>query len=736
MQEKVRRNFSRNNNFILIGIYTSLLIILFSSLANPQIPINGFCKYNAYQIKSQYNSLYAVNYNSDSYADLLLYNNQRKEILQIEGSSSGVFEKQMFYSVPYEINKVVRLSDKKNTTLGYAFTSRKGMSVGIFKFLKNGKPVLSRKIKFKSYPENICAADIDKDNQPELMVSGGSFEGLAVLHDKKGTLQETYIEKKDSYTGAIFIDLTNDGTPDIAAYNLIGGSLDFFYNDGKGSFRKERSFNFSEKVYAFKVFDLNLDSYQDLMFISGRSIYIMYGDFRSSYEKRTILETKYQPDSFVIGDYNRDGRIDLIYLNKSKSIISALFAVNKSSFYPEIIMLRKPELSNLITYYSKFIGGIAAVSEDGFIYTITRLSSIADDTGISIGGKPSVINYFDYENDGIYDLCFIDEFDNSLKLMVRNNAGIPSLFYSYTLFGLHSKILVDDVSESIKTFYCYKPGSRLIEKFKIDFINNKLQREEIYSPGNLIDFKIERRDTGKYSFYILYEKSKAFGFSVFTKAGEFTFNENFENIAFNISNAAISTTNNIAFFYWKVSKDSLVLTKKVLPRKRKINDSKEPADIAQLVTFKKINIIPPFPAGNELITTFIGDIFNNKKEVCISFITDVSGLTDTNKENAAIIAAPKTLNILRNTNFSVTDDNQIFFGEMKFNGSKNLFIYSPEEKMLSKLDFIERSGRYVLSPVADSVDINHYFIKNMSMRNYHLVFTDKKSGCISIRKIG
>ncbi|MGE5846397.1 MAG: hypothetical protein ACM34O_06715, partial [Ignavibacteria bacterium] len=82
------------------------------------------------------------------------------------------------------------------------------------------------------------------------------------------------------------------------------------------------------------------------------------------------------------------------------------------------------------------------------------------------------------------------------------------------------------------------------------------------------------------------------------------------------------------------------------------------------------------------------------------------------------------------------DDTQIFFGEMTFNGSKNLFIYSPEEKKLNKLNFIENSGRYILSSVADSVDINYYFIKNMSMRNYHLVYTDKKSGCISIRKIG
>jgi len=736
MQEPVCRSLPGKNNYRQICIYTALYAILFASLSHPQIPVNGFCRYNSHQIEPGYNSLYAVNYNNDSYTDLLIFNNQKKEISNLEGSSSGKFEKHLSYEFPFEITKIERLSDKKNKTLGYAFSSRKGMTAGIFKFSKKGKPELVRKIKFKSYPENICAADIDKDGKIELMVSGGSFEGLALLNDTSGMLRENYIDKKNCYTGAIFIDLTNDGTADIAAYNLMTNSLVFFYNDGKGNFRKERSFSFSEKIHSFKAFDLNLDSYQDLMFISGRAIYILYGDFRSSYERKIILPTKYIPDSFVIGDYNRDGWIDLAYLNREKSIIAALFAMGRFSFHNEMIMLRKPGISNLITFYSKFIRGIAVISEHGNIFTISRLSSIADDTEISIAGKPSVINYFDHENDGIYDLCFIDEFDNSLKIMVRNNAGIPSLFFSYPLFGFHSKITVDDISPGVKTFYCYKPGKRLIEKFKIDFSKNKLNREQIYSPGNLLDFKVASQDTGKYNVYILYEKNNNLGFSVYSKLDEFSFTEDFKNIAFNIFDAAISNINNIAFYYWKASEDSLTLTKKILPKKRRIINSGESADISQLITSKRINILQRVSRSNDYITTFIGDIYNRKREVCITFITQNTVSADTSKEDITIISSPGTLKIVKNRNLFVTSGNQIFFGEMRFNGPKKLFIYKPEEKKLNKLDFVEGGNRWIISSVADSVDINHYFIKNMSLRSYHLVFTDKESGCISIRKIG
>ncbi|HVO73102.1 MAG TPA: hypothetical protein VMT35_03700, partial [Ignavibacteriaceae bacterium] len=207
--------------------------------------------------------------------------------------------------------------------------------------------------------------------------------------------------------------------------------------------------------------------------------------------------------------------------------------------------------------------------------------------------------------------------------------------------------------------------------------------------------------------------------------------------AFNVTNAAISNINNIAFYYWKSLKDSLVLIKKVLPGKRRIIDSKESADITQLITSKKIYIIQPLTSNNESITTFIGDIFNNKTEVCLSLITDISGQTDTNKESAVIISSPKILNIIRSKNLPVTADKQIFFGETKLNGPKNLFIYEPEERRLNRLDIAaEGAGRLIKTSVADSIDADYYFIKNMSMRNYHIVFTDKKSGCISIRKIG
>ena len=50
-----------------------------------QIPINGFCQYKNFNIEQNFNCLLSLNYNDDSYSDLILYNPQLKKIVSISG---------------------------------------------------------------------------------------------------------------------------------------------------------------------------------------------------------------------------------------------------------------------------------------------------------------------------------------------------------------------------------------------------------------------------------------------------------------------------------------------------------------------------------------------------------------------------------------------------------------------------------------------------------------------------
>src|ERR1039457_6372885 len=75
------------SNFSLILIE----LLLFSIEAFSQVPINGFCKYNKIDIDSGFTNLFALNYNDDSYTDLILYNPAKKDIESLDGNQSLSF---------------------------------------------------------------------------------------------------------------------------------------------------------------------------------------------------------------------------------------------------------------------------------------------------------------------------------------------------------------------------------------------------------------------------------------------------------------------------------------------------------------------------------------------------------------------------------------------------------------------------------------------------------------------
>ena len=78
---------------------------------------------------------------------------------------------------------------------------------------------------------------------------------------------------------------------------------------------------------------------------------------------------------------------------------------------------------------------------------------------------------------------------------------------------------------------------------------------------------------------------------------------------------------------------------------------------------------------------------------------------------------------------------QLFFGETRYNGLKKLFVYSPGNNSVSRIDFINKGKDIVIPHLIDADNADYYFIKKMSSRNYHLVYTDTLNNCITIKQL-
>lgn len=679
----------------------------------PQIPINGFCKLNSYRFSPGYSKIFSLNYNSDSYSDLILYNPSSKKIAAISGEKNERFAQEKYFDFPFHISNLAAIREKNNEIKKYAFTSRKNLTAGICEFSSDGKPRITHEVNFKSYPEKLSTADIDGDFYQEILLSGSAFEGLSILNLTGKKLNERIVESKGSYSQAIFIDLSNDGYPDIAAINLLNNSLEFLFNDGRGNFKLVRTINLNNKIRSLHTFDMNLDSYHDLVFLEDNKLKIMYGDFQSSYSKQIEIETKYPPDDFIIGDFNKDGKIDFAYLSADASIVSVILAESDYKFFTEIPILHKNGIKNIIPFYSKFIDGLAVISDDGTLLTNTKLASMSSDIDLSLSIKPSAISYFDANSDMINDICFIDSFDKCLKLIVRSSAGTPANYFSVPIRGNHNKIETKNFSKQSTTFFCYSEGKKLVEAIEVEFNTGKINRSEFYTARPISNVKP-----------ILNEHEMVFVSSLLNNRLTLEIFEKEESwklfTDYNISEKAISADlsalKGIKLFFWNQFGDSIKLFKKtIFPEEIK----------AEFILKAKMKNISNF-------LTVVNDFHNLDKESIISFV-------ESDEKSYILVSHDGSVNSFDvkqvKNNLTVKDLNQLFVSEIKLNGTRRLIINNYSDQSFYRLNILRKGKKIVFSKMLDEINTTKFFVKNMTVNKFHLVYLNHIKECISIRQI-
>ncbi len=694
-----------------------LLIALFlSNNLFPQIPINGFDKYDVFDVEKGLSRMLSFNFDGDPYADLLLFKPTGNKLLLLKRQKNGTFGDSIVYKLPLNIFKIVPLFDKTSKQKEFIFIDRKAMLAGIYSLQKKGKPKLLFYTKFHSYPNNISTSVLNDNGINKILLSGSAFNGLSILFKSKDKLISRKIVKNKSYSNAIFIDLTNDGYPDIAAFNLLTDSLEFFYNDGSYNFRKARTIYIGSTISSLRSVDLNLDNYQDLMYVKGDSISIRYGDFASSYDTTTTISTLYHPDKIITGDFNSDGKIDVAYINYKNSILSLIFAKGSHTFYPEIIYTRQEGIKDLIPYYSKFVDGIAVLSNNGKLFTVTKTISLSDNIKITAGPEPGALNYFDDNNNGIIDLCFIDSFNPSFNCVVRDSRGIPKFYYSYNLFKDHSKIIVDNIAPNVKSFYCYSPGKKLIEALKINFVNGKVEKNQLYSPGQIQGLKIAHNKNQKLNLYVAYKNKDKSGLIVFDDYnGHYSIKDNF-NISKKALGISIILGNTPGLSYWNIKGDTLLLNQAVID-----------------LGISKIKAKLPIKSPDSLrIVSYTGNLLNNGSNSTISFIKTI-------KNNYVVFSSDKLTYELKGKmlphNLVISRNSRFFFGRKNLNGNKKLFVHIPESGTINMIDILQGGKKIEVSNLTKVKDVYSYFIKNMGAENYHLVYSDSSEGCIIIKQL-
>src|SRR4030042_3281349 len=344
-----------------VFIFFFLLPLLVSKLS-AQIPINGFCQLHSIDTKQGYTKFITLDYNGDSYSDLLLFGRDGKKAIIHQGEKKEILGNTVEKFSYYSVSEIVPLDRSTSPNRFYIFVSRKDRMVGLVSFTKYGTIQLMNQKKLESYPGCISVGDVDNDGKNEALISGSNFDGLSILEERNYILRETKIVKNKIFSEARFIDLDYDGYSDIVAGDLFTHSIVFLYNNQFNEFREYRSINVGEEIRNLRAVDLNTDGFRDILYSSGSGIEILLGDSVSTFEKRITLKTKVYPDSFIISDCNRDRINDLAYLNRTSGDLYISYSKSGEEFYEPIHLFHQEGLVDLKAFRNSAENYLAVLS--------------------------------------------------------------------------------------------------------------------------------------------------------------------------------------------------------------------------------------------------------------------------------------------------------------------------------------------------------------------------------------
>jgi len=129
----------------------------------------------------------------------------------------------------------------------------------------------------------------------------------------------------------------------------------------------------------------------------------------------------------------------------------------------------------------------------------------------------------------------------------------------------------------------------------------------------------------------------------------------------------------------------------------------------------------------------IADDFHNLgKESIISFV-------ESDEKHYILITRDGFVNIFNaeevNNNFILEDNKQLFVSELKTNGTRRLIINNYNNQSIYWLNILRKGKKIILTEIIDEITTEKFFVKNMTVNNFHFIYLNQTMGCISIRQI-
>src|SRR5205809_789546 len=245
-------------------------------------------------------------------------------------------------------------------------------------------------------PISAAVGDFNRDGLPDLAVANYGNNNISVLlGNGDGTFRPAVYFPAGTLPSFVAVGQFNaDGILDLAVTNAWSNDVSVLLGNGDGTFQAPRSFAVGSSPLSAAVADINGDGRLDLAVANYGNpsvgdlgnVVVLLGNGDGTFQPALPFTVGTNPESVVVGDFNRDGKLDLAVANFHSNSVSVL--INTSGAPAPTYTLSASPSSVTVTQGSTGSSTITVSPLNGFTGSVT-LSASGLPSGVTAAFSPN-----------------------------------------------------------------------------------------------------------------------------------------------------------------------------------------------------------------------------------------------------------------------------------------------------------------------------------------------------------